>query len=335
MGYAYVPSIFLRNLAELVADEEAMPLAEVLRKTGLTAPMLLDENTHATLEQQAAIYECVAELSSIPGIGFRSPSAHSFADQGVLGALMIMAPTVGEALKKLSEFIDVIGGAVEYKIRQSENLYILSTKDKTSYSPAAHQLIAEENLAIWKFSSLPVPGLEAHLDEIRLDYPKPKNWRMYTDLFPNCRFSFGRSEIAAVLSSKIIDLAIPTHNPEAFKKLESASTEILSRINSSLKLRIIDCLERSHPTRWSASAIADELGMTAKTISRHLKREGASIKSVIEIQKKTFAMRLMEKGSSDTEIATALGYAGKSSFARGFKTWTGKTPAHYRKSKQP
>jgi len=333
MEAAYVPVRFLRNLVELVADEERITAKKVIQKTGLDFSLLMRVGGFATFDQSTAVYERVANLSTIPGIGFRSPSARSFADQGMLGALMMLAPTIGEALQKLSKFIDVVGGTVDYKFRKIERLFILSTQDKASYSPAAHRLIAEENLAIWKYTSLPAPGLELHLKEIRLDYPKPRHWRMYTDLFPNCEIRFNRPEIAAVLSADVMDLAIPTHNPEAFRKLESVCEELLSRMTPSFKKSVTEYLEHSSSIGWSASAAADALNMTQKTLSRRLKAEGTSVKEMINARKHNLAMAMMERGLSDRRIAEELGYAGKSSFVRGFKTWTGMTPSQYRKNK--
>ena len=331
MEQAYVPMHFLKNLVHLVADEEDIAVASVVRNTGVSQSVLEQEGAFATDEQSRKIYERVAELSTIPGIGFRSPSAMSFADQGMLGALMIMAPTVGEAFQKLSKFIDLVGGTVAYKFREQAGKFVLTTEDKDVYTPVAHQLIAEENLAIWKFTSLPVLGLESYLKELRLDYPKPKNWRMYSNLFPNCDIKFAQREIAAVLSPDIVHLPIPTSNPEAFRKMESVCEELLLRIRPNYKNYVMDFLEQSNPSEWSVRNVVDALNTTHKSLTRRLKEEGVTPKEMIAEQKKKFATAQMARGVSDAKIAVDLGYADSSSFARGFKSWTGATPAQYRK----
>ena len=328
---AYVPIHFLKSLVELVADEEKLNAKYVLQGTGLNIDTLMTPGALATFSQSTAVYERVAELSTLPGIGFRSPSATSFADQGLLGAMLIMAPTVGVALEKLNEFIDVVGGTVEYQFRFEKGAFVVANKDKDSYSPRAHQLIAEENLAIWKFSSLPVPGLELHLREIRLDYPEPKHWRMYKNLFPNCNIRFNQPEIAAVLSKDVVDMPINTHNPDAFEKLERECVELIRRINPTMQARVAQFFNEQQPSEWTAAGIANGLHVSEKTLRRKLLSEGLRTKDLIATRKKNYALAAMEKGVADAAIADRLGFYDKTSFARSFKRWTGQTPAQYRK----
>ncbi len=331
MAETYVPIHFLKNLVDLIADEEGYHRSHVLRGTGITVSEIMDEGGLATFAQSTAVYERVAELSTLPGIGFRSPSASSFADQGVLGAMLITAPTVGVAFQKLSEFIDVIGGTVDYGYRIENDNFVVTCTDKDSYSPSAHMLITEENLAVWKFISLPIAHLDSYLKEIRVDYPRPKHWRMYVDLFPECEIRFKQTEVAAVLSRDVVDMPIQTNNPKAHKNLEQACEELMSRINPSMYSRVVEFLNKAKPCEWSVSNIADGLNTTQKTLRRRLGREGHSARDMLTAHKKHYSMELLAKGDDDKRVAATLGYSDRTSFARSFKQWTGLTPSLYRR----
>lgn len=330
MEQAYVPMHFLKNLVHLVANEEALKVAHVLRGTGISHKSLEQANGFATFAQSTNVYERVAELSTMPGIGFRSPSASNFSDHGMLGAMLIMAPTVSEALAKLSKFIDVVGGTVDYEMEVVGARYHVSTKDKVEYSAAAHQLIAEENLAVWKFGAMPIKGLEQYLIELHLDYPRPDHARMYEALFPECAIKFGQAKITAVLSGDVADLEIQTSNPVALQELEKACEGLLAQMRPSYRNLVMNALKGSSPANWTVEGVSDVLGINYKTLVRRLKAEGLTPKALLAEQKKAHATAQILRGKSDAWISQELGYATTTSFIRAFKSWTGLTPSQWR-----
>ena len=72
----------------------------------------------------------------------------------------------------------------------------------------------------------------------------------------------------------------------------------------------------------SFTRAAAELGMSAVTLHRRLKQEGASFRNVVAEFCKEYALRSLSRGCTGKEIAWRLGYDDATSFRRAFLKWT-------------
>jgi AraC-like DNA-binding protein len=78
--------------------------------------------------------------------------------------------------------------------------------------------------------------------------------------------------------------------------------------------------------------LSRRINVPERTIRRKLTAEGTSYKDILSEIRKHKALELIEAGDCSMEkIASRLGYSDVTSFYHAFKTWTGTTPAHYRK----
>lgn len=78
-------------------------------------------------------------------------------------------------------------------------------------------------------------------------------------------------------------------------------------------------------------AIAKHLGLTSRTLRRHLKQESTTFSSIVDSTRAELALRYLRSAELSTEeIAYILGFSETASFVRAFKRWTGKTPRTYR-----
>lgn len=78
-------------------------------------------------------------------------------------------------------------------------------------------------------------------------------------------------------------------------------------------------------------AIAAHMGLTSRTLRRHLKQERTTFSEVVDSTRTELALRYLRAAELSTEeIAYVLGFSETASFVRAFKRWTGKTPRSYR-----
>lgn len=83
---------------------------------------------------------------------------------------------------------------------------------------------------------------------------------------------------------------------------------------------------------FSVEEVAAELGLSGRSLQRHLKVEDTSFKEVLQGVQKLMAINYMADSKLTVDdIAYLVGYAEVSSFSRAFKKWTGKTVSQYRK----
>ena len=79
--------------------------------------------------------------------------------------------------------------------------------------------------------------------------------------------------------------------------------------------------------RLGASRVAAALGMSERSLHRHLRESGQSYQGIVDVFRREEAERLLIAGRADmTEIAHRLGFADQSAFSRAFRRWTRMAP---------
>ena len=78
-------------------------------------------------------------------------------------------------------------------------------------------------------------------------------------------------------------------------------------------------------------ALASSLGMSPRTLRRHLARQRTSFSAILERWRRNTAVAMLRSQDlSVQQIAKRLGYSHASNFERAFKRWTGLSPTSYR-----
>lgn len=81
----------------------------------------------------------------------------------------------------------------------------------------------------------------------------------------------------------------------------------------------------------SAEAVSDRLGMSKRSLQRHLQSEGESFQSVLDATRSELSLHYLSREDlSVEEISYLLAYRDPNSFYRAFHGWTGMTPMQAR-----
>ena len=98
----------------------------------------------------------------------------------------------------------------------------------------------------------------------------------------------------------------------------------------STKVRSI-LLQRIPTGEVEATAIAEELAVSPRTLQRKLSTEGTNFKAILNEVREDLAKHYLKSTTLPlAEVSFLLGYDEPSSFSRAFHGWTGTTPANYR-----
>lgn len=82
----------------------------------------------------------------------------------------------------------------------------------------------------------------------------------------------------------------------------------------------------------SLDALARALGVSGRTLQRHLAAEGTTHRQLLVDTRHRLALSaLAHRSNSVAEVAFALGYEHPGSFIRAFRAWTGQTPGSWRR----
>jgi AraC-like DNA-binding protein len=93
--------------------------------------------------------------------------------------------------------------------------------------------------------------------------------------------------------------------------------------------------EHPQSTR-NADDLAAWLNLSARTLHRQLKEEGASLQQLKDAVRRDLAKDLLLRTPrAIKQIASEVGFQNEKSFMRAFKTWTGQTPEDFRQARTP
>ena len=98
------------------------------------------------------------------------------------------------------------------------------------------------------------------------------------------------------------------------------------------KIRIT-CL--NSPKRFPAAGeIVQELGLSLRTLHRHLADEGLSYQLIVDGMRQAVATELLENTHLGIkQVAERVGFADATSFRKAFRKWTGRAPSDFRSAR--
>jgi len=78
-------------------------------------------------------------------------------------------------------------------------------------------------------------------------------------------------------------------------------------------------------------SIAEEIGLSPRTLQRRLAEEGTSLRELVRRHRSHIVDRLLkDRKTKMTVIAHDVGYSDATTFSRAFKSWSGETPRDHR-----
>jgi len=108
--------------------------------------------------------------------------------------------------------------------------------------------------------------------------------------------------------------------------LLDSDTDLTSLVKQSIQKQLVDGVTRQ-------DMIAEDLGMTSRTLQRKLGQEGVSYQKLLdEVRQQMAEDYLRNTDMSIPDIAFRLGYSETTSFHRKFKAGKGQTPGEFRKN---
>ena len=109
-------------------------------------------------------------------------------------------------------------------------------------------------------------------------------------------------------------------------------TVLRYRCGRLLVLRVRQALNAQPANTHSADDLAELLNMSARTLHRQLKEEGASLQELKDEVRQARAQDLLLRTQRPIkQVAEAAGFKNEKSFMRAFRGWAGRSPAEFRR----
>jgi AraC-like DNA-binding protein len=328
-GRAETPIAFIQAIAAAYAARgtsahRALELAQI-------EPQLLKKNTaHVTAMQMELMSGAAMQELDDEGLGWfrrRLP----WGSYGMLVRASLTAPNLGVALKRWCRHHGLLTDDIQLHVSEHQGSAILQLDEAHDLGTFQEFCIVSVlrnalGVACWLTDSR-IP-----LQATTLRFAPPTHRDSYRVLFD------GPTSFDAPRNSLQFDagyLTLPVRRDEAALQQMLQRALLLTvrpyRRDRLLVERVRDALAQ-HPAQCrNAEDLAAWLNMSARTLHRQLKDEGASLQSLKDSVRRDVAMDLLLRTQRPIkQIAEAAGFQNEKSFIRAFAQWTGQAPSSWR-----
>lgn len=269
-----------------------------------------------------------------PGYGVRVGQQMKIEDYGVLGLSWRTCSWAGEIFERSERYFKLLSNTFMWQIKEEGEL------SHVHLNREAHrrglELSTEASLSATVVVLQAMTEKSIFPTQVAFKHAPPTDLTSYKEAF-QCPIYFNQPHYA--ITYKTADLRIRTAKADSsinqflVQRVEEETNGLEvsgSKLAFDVEKLIKDALPSGIP---SIHHIAEQVGMSNRTLTRRLSDAGISYRDLIKKTQEGVATYLLKKSSrSIAEIAFETGFSEQSAFNRAFKRWTGRSPVEFRKS---
>jgi AraC-like DNA-binding protein len=314
-------------------DRRGINPQPALLGAGLSRRQLSRDDTGLSVASQYRFLELAAAETNDSLLGLHVAAEMDMRSIGILFYLTGSAPTVSEALENLARYSRTTNEALVVEISRRKDEVILAIRHLQEFDELHRQFF--ELLALWFVRTLhKETNRDFALSRVTFTHPRTTDLREVHRLL-RCPVDFAQGVDSWVLPHRVMDLPIVSRDTQLLRILTAHAEDLLTERHSVTGLQgavanqLASLLRRGES---GAAAVARELGMSKRSLTRHLANEGTTFGEILERLRRRLASRyLADDRMSVQQIAWMLGYSEVGAFNHAYKKWTGTTPSQTRK----
>lgn len=328
------------KIANLVAAaaEEGLDAGALLDGTGLDAAALEDAERKTSSRQFALACRNAIALGASPELPFRMGQRMRVSAYGMYGFALLTFRTAREGMAFAQRFHRLAVPTFRLSLQEDGGVASWVYDDLLGLDPAGelHRFLLEYQIALQASLARDIWPDVIVARRALFRHPQPAHAVLYTQLL-NCPVVFGADRDALEFDARLLDIALPLHNPLTATMVHRLCEQALAKAEqpSGLAGRVYQLLAGRPGDLPTMEQVADELHTTARTLRRRLEDEGTTFQGVLNTVRADLAKQyLATTRLTAEEIAGALGFSDGANFRNAFRKWTGRSPTEYRREAQ-
>lgn len=315
-----------------LAEERGMPTAVCLSGTGISPAAVIDPDSEVTARQELTVVRnLLARFGSEPGLGIEAGSRYHISLYGPWGLALLASQTLRDAVGVALRYVGLAFafGQIDFEESGGEARLIF---DDHEVPEDVRAFLAERVVTGIQMIGRELYPTGVPFHRIAFRHQAPSDTSRHRAVFgvePN----FGAPANVAVFDSSYLDVPLPQANEWARSTCEQLCRDLLARrqARTGVAGSVRDLLVRNPGEVPDQAAVAMELFMSPRTLSRRLNEEGTSFRALLDEVRQLLSEELLDHTDMTTEqVAARLGYAEAASFIRAFRRWKGCPPQEYR-----
>lgn len=330
-----VPSRYLRDLVHHL-KQSGHDVAPALLKVGVSINSL--NLPHARIER-VQLTQAMTELARVTGrtdLGFELGLLINLATADVVGQLLLSSATLAEGLRRVAHFFALLTPSFRLQVTSQQSSFLRLQCEPSIPLPYDMAIQGLETLAV-AIHRLTLFLLQEKSVPVVLDasWATPSHVARYRELKGlKARFGTGHQpQFIMTLGGGLADAPLPMANATALDEAERSCRRLLDELTSRRSwgdwvTKMLRDVDGHFPTQ---SDLASLLQISAKTLTRHLAKEGKTYRDLAMEVRHQRALTLLDNSTrSVNEIAQTLGYSDAANFGRAFRQIEGMAPGEYR-----
>lgn len=305
--------------------------AGALRQAQITPARLREARGAITARQMEALSAAAMQELDDEGLGAFSRRL-PWGSYGMLARASLTAPTLGVALKRWCRHHGLIADDIGLQVAVEGAVAAITLEELRPLPPQLRELSIAfvlrnvHGLACWYVDSrIPLQGA-------LFPFPAPPHADAYAHMFPG-PLRFGAAHAAIRFDAQYLALPLRRDEKALRQMLQRAlPIPVLQYRRDRLLVPQVRQALAAHPDQArSAEDLARLLHVSARTLHRQLKEEGASLQQLKDEVRLERAKDLLHRTDKPVkQVAAAVGFRNEKSFARAFRQWTSLAPAQFR-----
>ena len=319
------------------AESAGVNINRLFDQAGLNQNILDTDDGRINGEQFQYFIHLLCEQSGNPILGLETGDFVQPGSYSVLGYITMSCATLGEAVARIAPFEKLVGdmGTTSLAMKGED---IKLTWNCNYTDPVVRPQLVDNVFASWvNYARWLADNQEASPSVVKLRRSSPGSEfeKAYQERW-HCPVTFSADEDCITLKKSLLETRLRQPDPLLRKTLEAhalsqlasldTDSDLTSKVRHSIQQQLMHGITRQ-------DMVAEDLGMTSRTLQRKLGQEGVSYQKLLdEVRQKMAEDYLRNSELAIPDIALRLGYSETTSFHRKFKAVTGKTPGEFRAS---
>lgn len=307
--------------------------ATIFRGTRLSWDALVHDNRFISLEQMTRLVRRGTQLSGMPWLGLEVGLQTQASSHGPVGYAAVSSPDVRTMLQVITRFAPLRLQILEYGYEERDGYCEMSARETMALGDAREYVLCANATVLFLLVQA-TTGQRLEQAQVRFPYACPP-WVSHYQSFFGDQVSFDAPCYTVRLPVSVLDWPTLTSDPAAHQQslrdCERQMKQVMAggALSQRIRHRLLDS-EGHYPT---LEEMGDALGLSRRTLIRHLKQEGSAYQELLDDVRKELAIWYLGQTDMAVEqVAEQLGYQDTSNFSRTFRRWFDQTPRQMRES---
>ena len=308
--------------------------AQLLSMVGLTFADIEDPERYISLNTVAELFDVTARHTKDANFGLRYACAYPPGGTGLFGHLMLTAPTVGDVLKVIEQYIEVHARPLRIRLEDHGGTHAFFLGFPPSFTAPQMQYIG------FLFAALVLrlrQGAGQHWCPYAVEFAhrQPADLREYHRYF-GLRLTFDAPRYRLDVSAEDFDKPMPQFMARLAESMRDLGNRVLSEARARQDIAeqtfetLTDQLESEQP--FDLETIASVLKVPTRALQWRLEQSGTSYERLLARTRRRMTLRLLrDTDLTMSHVAMRLGYSDASAFSRAAQTWYKETPSALRR----